>query len=175
MSPVEVPTFDRAIERLQDFLAQQGRPPEFVWVFREDFYSPSLGSIYCASPLPVENQAIAQSYYDSTRGRGLGICLAAQFEFEGRSAVSVWAPNSNLDAQYARVEGLKLSVASTWTPAKSIASSWAWRLHRWRSAYRLQQRQGFDIPLRSALQAWIELTEARKLLPSTTPPSDSSN
>ncbi|MCH9647821.1 MAG: hypothetical protein K0U98_06250 [Deltaproteobacteria bacterium] len=164
MSSAELPAFDQARKRLQSFLGELGRPQELVWVFREDFYSPSLGSVYCASPLPIENPTTARSYYDSARDRDLGICLVAQFEFEGRSAISAWAPNSNLDAQYARVEGLKLSVASTWTLAHSVTSSWAWRLHRWRSTYRLQQRQGFDVPLRSALQAWIELTEERKTM-----------
>ncbi len=156
-----VPEFATAARRLGEFLVSKGHSEEVAWVFREDFYAPRLGQCYCRWPLPRENKNLAQAYYDLSRQRGFGVCLVVQFTLHGRSAVSLWAPNSNLDAQYSLVSGLKLTVPKSRVEATAVASSLAWWLHRLSSAYRLNQRQGFDIPLRSAMQAWAQHKEGQ--------------
>lgn len=144
----QIPPFEEAVSRFSDFLASKDLPNEIVWVFREDFYSPSLKRHFVRYPLPPENTGLADSYFESGRTRGLGVQLRGLFEIEGATGATVWLPNDALDLKE-KISGLNLSVATPLLRSTPVWSALAWRIHRLRSAYRLNQTHGFDIPCRA--------------------------
>ena len=147
-----VPVWAEALEQFSAFLSEKGHPGELVWIFREDFYSPAFGRHYVREPLPPDNERLAERYFEACRDRGLGVQLCAQFALGASSAATVWAPDDAISTGSPMISGLKLSTAKPFVPAVAVRSRIRWRLRTLSSAYRLNQRQGFDVPSRTAVE-----------------------
>lgn len=152
-----IPDWEAALELFRDYLARARRSTRIAWLFREDFYSPSIARHVVRWPLPEQNERLAERCYTSARRRGVAVELRAQFAVREagdpglRTAASVFVPSDAFDLDPAPSAGLAFSLAEPFGTASSVRSRIAWFLHRQTGAYRLNQRQGFDIPLRAAL------------------------
>jgi len=146
-----MPDWEAALDRFRLFLDAAGHPTSIVWLFREDFYSPSLSRHFVRWPLPDSNGELARGRYEGARRRGHGVGFRAQFGVEGESttAASLFVPAELWrDAAHAGGE-LGISAAAPLPSATPVRNRLAWWLHRKTGAYRLNLRQGFDIPLRA--------------------------
>ncbi|MGH0035762.1 MAG: hypothetical protein ACQGVK_12120 [Myxococcota bacterium] len=153
-----LPVWEEALERFRAFLAAARQSTRIVWLFREDFYSPSIARHVVRWPLPAVNPELAQRCYGSARERRVAVELRAQFQVtpasapEAITAASLFVPADALELDPPESSGLAFSLAAPFGTAASVGSRLAWFLHRQTGAYRLNQRQGFDIPRRAA---WV--------------------
>ena len=145
----KIPPFSEAVSKFRGFLAKRDHPTELAWVFREDFYSVSLDRYVVVQPIPDRNEGLVRTYYEAARERGI-VQLRALFQIGEVAAVSAWSPAEVAEEVQGWSRGLKLSVAAPFVAAKTVESPFAWRLHRWTRAYRLNQAHGFDVPRRPA-------------------------
>lgn len=146
----KIPPFSEAVSKLRGFLASRDHPTELAWVFREDCYSLALDRWVVVQPLPEANERLARTYYESARERGV-VQLRALFRIGDATAAAVWSPAEIAREVEGWPRGLKLSAAEPFVPARTVTSRFAWWLHRWTRAYRLNQARGFDVPRRAAL------------------------
>ena len=125
-----VPPFATAVSQLQNFFGNQGvlRPP--VWVFREDVASVKW-RIWVRTPLPEQNPSRAEIDYEAARSRGLGVALQVLCLSDLEPCCFVWWPQDEVDASYAMISGLKLSIPHPLLAANSVGNSIMWRFCRW--------------------------------------------
>jgi hypothetical protein len=157
---IGLPGWDEALDLFRGFLAAASRSTRVAWLFREDFYSPSVAQHVVRWPLPGQNDEMARRCYASARERQLAVEMRAQFavvdaagpgESEVLTAASLFVPADALALDAPPPTELAFSLAAPFATASSVRSRIAWFLHRQTGAYRLNQRHGFDIPLRAAL------------------------
>ncbi len=68
--------FQEACEAFKNFLSQEGRPHQLLWLFREDVLTYQR-KILLRWPLPQSNEILAAQLYEIGREKGLGINLEA--------------------------------------------------------------------------------------------------
>jgi hypothetical protein len=152
-----LPGWDEAVDRFRAFLAEASQSTRIAWLFREDFYSPSIARHVVRWPLPEVNAELVRGCYTRARDRDVAVELRAQFAVAGEgegeqlTAASIFVPSDALELDEPAPVELAFSLAAPFSLATSIRSRIAWFLHRQTGAYRLNQRQGFDIPRRAGL------------------------
>lgn len=122
--------FDAALERFRQFDAGQGLPAQVVWVFREDVTS-RRRRIAVRWPVAPDNEAVARKRYGVAVRRGLGLRLEVLCLLGGVSCCTIWVPNDDLDASYAMLSGLKLSVPTNPITARPARKGLTWWLLCW--------------------------------------------
>ena len=134
------PTFARAVDDFQKFLAEQSVSPELVWIFREDVVSHD-GAIFIREPLPKVNIAIAETLFERGWKRGLGVSLDVLCLVGSRHCGFIWLPKNEREAELHLLAGLKMSVPSKPMVASSVRNWFKWQWHKWfdEKSYWLEQ------------------------------------
>ena len=120
---IDIPRFDEAVERLRGFLIDQNLPGEVLWICKEDVFV-RKGETFVWTPLRPENEQKAREVYDAGRHGGIGVRLAVFCLLGATPCCYPWAPKDDIDAQYAMVSGLKLSVPHRLRIALSARRTW---------------------------------------------------
>jgi hypothetical protein len=148
MSAPACPSFGQAIEKFTEFVVAQGCPRDLRWVFADDVTS-SGRRIWARLPLKEDNPDCARRHYDLGLQRGLGIQLAVLCVIDNISYCYVWLPKDTLDAEYALLAGLKLSVPVDLPVACKARSGLAWILRTWLNSISPARGLVNEIPDRS--------------------------
>jgi hypothetical protein len=135
----DCPGFIEAKERFTRFLASQGYPCEVYWVFRDDFYRRQAKPPVVRWPLHEMNEILTRQHFEVARYRGRGVELAALFRSGSRTFAHVWYPESDEEAEYSLISGLKLSVPYPLPEATLEENEWRWSVRRHFPAYRRHQ------------------------------------
>jgi hypothetical protein len=125
----DIPPFATAVSQLQEFIGNQGvlRPP--LWVFREDVASVKW-RIWVRTPLPEQNPSRAKIVYEAARSRGLGVALEVLCLLDFEPCCFVWWPQNEVEASYAMISGLKLSIPHPLLAANSVGNTIVWWYRR---------------------------------------------
>lgn len=126
----EMPVFGEAIQQFGSFLVSQGFSPDLLWVFREDVCWRNQ-RVFVKVPVPVENLEHVERVYKVGVARGLGIRLDMLCLLGSRPCCYVWLPSDEVDASYAKLSGLKLSVPTEPAVAQAVGSGLRWRAYKW--------------------------------------------
>ncbi len=126
----DVSPFATAVVQLREFIGNEGilNPP--VWVFREDVVSVKW-RIWVRTPLPEQNQSRAEVLYETARARGLGVALQVLCLLDFEPCCYVWCPRDEMDAEYAMLSGLKLSIPHPLLAADSVDNLPMWWYRGW--------------------------------------------
>jgi hypothetical protein len=135
----DCPGFIEAKQRFTRFLASQGHPEDVHWVFRDDFYRRRAKPPVVRWPLHEMNEILTRQHFEVARYRGHGVELAALFYCASRTFAHVWYPESEEEADYSLISGLKLSVPEPLPEAILEESEWCWSVRRHSFAYRRHQ------------------------------------
>lgn len=122
--------FDQAIENYTRILAEHDLSPTLLWVFREDV-TVHKRRIYVRWPLPAQNADLAKELYERGRDQGLGLRLDVFCLVDHRPCCYVYVPEDEVDASYAMLSALNMSVPTTPIHAKKVRSPWIWKSLLW--------------------------------------------
>ena len=136
----DCPEFAEAKRRFARFLESQGCPGEICWIFRDDFYWYRQDRAIVRWPTPETNETLTRQHFDVGRQLGRGVELAALFSSYSLVFAHVWFPGDDLDAEYAMITGLKLSIRQPLPEAVLKASGWRWTARQLLPAYRHHHR-----------------------------------
>src|SRR5262245_60003671 len=143
----ETPPFDVAVQRLQQFLSEQGWPTERVWRTEADVVHPPDGDIVVRRRRGREAAAVSRMHYDEGFQRGVGIALEVPCEVDGAACTTVYWTTDTVDAGYRMLPdcGLKLSVATAHPVGRSVGTLVWWLVSlsrkRWDTAVRGASRR----------------------------------
>ena len=121
---------DQAVQRFQNFLANQGYSPNVVWIEPSDLFLTGRKLIYVHHPC-LENAAnLARNTFDQGLAFGNGVVLKGLFPKKHATYSFVWFPQDRVEAEYALVsKGVKLEVSlSQAFSAVIIRNDERWRL-----------------------------------------------
>lgn len=121
MSNAEIPAFAEALEQFRTFLARQGHPDQFAWVFRDDVVALSASVVLVRAPVPGGADALAASVFEAGRKKGL-VELHAVAQVGRGVLATVWFPRERGDEVQGWTVGLKLSIAEPLPCARRIPS-----------------------------------------------------
>jgi len=116
----DIPPFDQAVARYQDFLASLRLPGEIQWIFREDISVKYWGRTWVRVPIPAINLVCARQLYDVGRQRDIGVLLNLFCILNQTACCYVWIPNNEEEANRMLLRGLKLSVPNSPRIAKQL-------------------------------------------------------
>lgn len=120
-------SFREAKETLQKFLSENGISADIVWLFREDVIS-EQDSFLIKTPIPQENEKLAESFFEVGKARGFGVCLDVFCLLDSCPCCYVLLPDDDIDSQYMLMsnEHLKCSVRIELINAKPVTNSFLW-------------------------------------------------
>ena len=144
----DVPTFAEAERRFSAFVEARGHAAEVCWVFRDDFYRGMGRSPVVRWPLPDSNRTLSEQRFEAGRRLGRGVQLAALCHHGARTFAYVWFPESDLEAEYSLISGLKLLIPDPLPEGRLEANRWLWAARRLLPAYRSHQRDEELVPPR---------------------------
>ena|SRR5579863_3138023 len=135
-STCDTPPFDKAVERLRQFIKSHGGSTKLFWVFREDVSSGT--KTWVRFPVPAENFQLASEIYEFGRHQGVGVTLAAYCLVGGEFACFVWVPKDESEAaDRLQAPCLKLCIHSGRTEdfrtVQPVTSRLLWRYRCWRN------------------------------------------
>jgi hypothetical protein len=127
----EVPTFNNAVKRFQDYLAGQNVSPEILWVFREDVVH-HKGRIFVKEPLPKKNLRVVESLYEHGRQQDSGIRLEMLCLLGSRPCCYIWLPEDPTEKDYSLLLMSKfaMGVPLEPQPARSVRNPLTWQLYK---------------------------------------------
>ncbi|MEO6589548.1 MAG: hypothetical protein ABIP06_09605 [Pyrinomonadaceae bacterium] len=125
-------SFSQAVEKFQDFLAENNLPTEILWVFKEDVFCKNTEiyeTTFCLKlPLSRENIILIEKQFEIGRQKKLGMCLSAFALCEDKICCHIVIPSDEEDSELLRMspEYLKFSYVKDMTVAKVINSNLKW-------------------------------------------------
>jgi hypothetical protein len=129
--PSEIPDFEIAVGRLQEFLRRQSFAFSGVqWIFQEDILFVG-NEIYLRHPVPAKNIGLVQQIYTHARGVGIGVSLSAVCQAEDHIFCFIKAPRSYDEAAQSMISGLKLSHTANLPTGHLVGSKALWGLYKW--------------------------------------------
>jgi hypothetical protein len=87
--------------------------------------------IWVRTPSPEQNPYRAEIVYEAARSRGLGVALEVLCMLDFVPCCFVRWPQDEVDASYAMISGLKLSIPHPLLAANSVGNSVVWWYRRW--------------------------------------------
>jgi hypothetical protein len=140
----EPPPFDVAVQRLQQFLSEQGWPTGLVWRKGADVVHPPDGDVVVRRRRERAAAAVARKHYDEGFRHGVGIALEVPCEVDGAACATVYWTTDAVEAGYRLLpdHGLKLWVATEHPAGRSVGTLGWW--------FALRGRKRWDAALRSA-------------------------
>jgi len=117
-------SFDQAKACFNEFLSREGVSNDLLWLFREDVVFQG-DNILIRTPVPRENDQLAENCYELGRQRNFGVALHGFCLFQSYLCCYLILPEDDLDAQYLLMSsvGVKYSVVSNPRKARSIKRS----------------------------------------------------
>jgi hypothetical protein len=127
----EIPTFNDAVKRFQDYLAGQNIYPEILWVFREDVVH-RKGRILVKEPLPKKNLRIVESLYEHARQQDSAIRLEMLCLLGSRPCCYIWLPEDPTDKDHSLLLMSKfaMGVPLELQPARSVRNILIWQVYK---------------------------------------------
>jgi hypothetical protein len=122
-----MPPFEEAIKQFQNFIEEQGGSPDLLWVFREDCGWWKRRLFVRMSPR-LRDADQFRARYERGVARGLGVQFIVLCSLAGSSCCFLWTPRDEMDAEYAMIAGLKLSVPMAPERAYAIRNPLLWRI-----------------------------------------------
>ena len=145
----EFPHFYEAARQFGDFLESQTLSSELLWIFREDVCWRKR-QLFIKIPLPEENKQRAESLYNLGVTRGLGVRMEALCLLDSHPCCYIWLPSDEIDASYAMLSGLKMSVPTKPLKSHPVKSELLWRIYKWQESKEKFKGIVEEIPLRSS-------------------------
>ena len=123
-------TFEEAVSRFEEFLRQNGYPPNLVWVEPTDLLLSGRGAIYVKLPVPAENLIRARERFGLGINKGLGILLGTICYLRDATCCYAWVPQDHEEQQrHLMCNGLKLSATTdSRRSGRAIMSHFYWYL-----------------------------------------------
>jgi hypothetical protein len=142
----DLPSFEAAVNKLKEFLLQQGCPSEIAWTFFED-YAWLDQMLYVNEDEFADNARHVERLYSTHPMRGHGVELSLVAILDEVSLCSIWIPSSEEEAESRLLSGLKLRIPTRQMEAHAVDDGIEW--HRVRSA---EQRLGGPSPVGELLR-----------------------
>jgi hypothetical protein len=145
----DLPDFEAAVDKLKDFLRQQGCPPEIAWTFVED-YAWLDQVLHVNRAEFAENARHTEVLYSSHAARRYGVELGLVAILDEISLCSIWIPGSEDEAESRLLFGLKLRIPTRLISAHAVDDATEW--HRLRS---MERSLGRPSPVQELLRKGV--------------------
>jgi hypothetical protein len=142
----EIPHFAAAVQRMREFLEQQGHCSTLSWVFRDDFCRTSYTKAYFCNPLPGKNETLSEKVFEDGRNKGL-VSITAIAKLPHATAATVWFPKYEEEEVQGWSVGLKIAILKP-LPKTFAVPAFLWPFALLLPPFRRYQKLAFSIGTR---------------------------
>lgn len=120
-------SFDEAVQRFQEFLAQNGRPRKVMWLAAGDITLSGSLVVYVRLPNLATGEEDARRAFELGMRQGTGVLIKGLWEIGDAMCSHIWAPCDAKEAELALMpRGAKLSIPGECVLMPKVVTNRAW-------------------------------------------------